>query len=107
MDRKGQLRNVAFGGAWSEQIAGNEELAEALAVIDAAIDRTRDEDLRQARDVREAIERISSAHPKGGMLAIAWDRALNLTHASSRSSEIQRLAIAYRLGLGDRIGRGG
>lgn len=24
MDRKSQLKNVAFGGAWSEQIAGNE-----------------------------------------------------------------------------------
>lgn len=103
MDRKGQLRNVAFGGAWSEQIAGNEALAAAMGTIDQAVYRTLNEDLRCVPDVESALGLLCVAHPKGVGLAEAWHRALAIPNAGLRRREITRIAALIRAGLGDRL----
>lgn len=103
MDRKQQLGNVAFGGAWSEQIAGDEALALAVKRLEAAIDQSRYEDLRGWDDVNQALAMVTGAHPKGAMLATAWRRALLIQSAELRASELWRICTALRAGLGERL----
>lgn len=106
MDRKGQLRNVAFGGAWSEQIVGNEALAEAMARVEAAVRDTLDEDLRTDQALSDALAIVCAAHPKGGLLADAWRRALGQGVPGLRAAELGRIAATIRAGLGGRLGKG-
>lgn len=104
MDREGQLRNVAFGGAWSEQIVGDDALALAMRAVEGGAQRTRHEDLRQANDVIEAVEIVCAAHPKGALLSEAWTRALNVSNRGLRARELARIASVIREGLGERAG---
>lgn len=100
MNRSKQLSNVAFGGAWSEQIADDEALAAALDRLDRAVEDTLHEDLRGFEDVTEAIALASSAHPKGPMLAQAWAKGLQMQNAGLRSAELKRIAGVLRAGIG-------
>ena len=103
MDRKQQLGNVAFGGAWSEQIEADERLAASMDRLDKAVQDTLYEDLRGFADVAEALEVVSRSHPKGPILAAAWGKALGLPNAGLRSQELKRISTALRAGLGARI----
>lgn len=100
MDRKSQLKNVAFGGAWSEQIAGNEAIAGALDVIERAIGRTEDEDLRLDVELASMLLFLSRKHPKGAELQRAWAKALTLPSSYDRGRELDRIAKVYRSWLG-------
>lgn len=104
MDRIGQLSNVSFGGAWSEQIAADEALAEAMAALEGAADRTADEDLRRDPDLGDALALVAGAHPKGPLLAAAWSRALDHADRAHRRHELRRLAKGLRAGLVGRLG---
>lgn len=99
VDRKSQLRNVAFGGAWSEQIAGNEAIAEALRLAEAAGGLTSDVDLRPDIVLRDAIDALAAVHPKGAQLRDAWARALNRPEPAYRVRELARIAALFRQGL--------
>ncbi|MCB5412392.1 hypothetical protein [Pseudogemmobacter faecipullorum] len=103
MDRKAQLRNVAFGGAWSEQIAGNEALSLSLEALRAACDRTADEDLRDDHDLNYALGVVSRTHPKGRDLERAWGRALSLPEAPDRARELSRIVGLLETGVAARL----
>lgn len=103
MDRIGQLSNVSFGGAWSEQIAADEALADAMAALEGAAERTADEDLRRDPALGDALALVAGAHPKGKLLATAWARALDHADRGHRHSELMRIAKAFRAGLSGRI----
>lgn len=103
MDRERQLRNVSFGGAWSEQIAADEQLAASLDRLDRAVEDTVYEDLRGFSDVSFALDLACRNHPKGNMLAAAWRTALGVPNAGIRSQELKRIADALRTGIGERI----
>lgn len=103
MDRKQQLSNVSFGGAWSEQIADDEALALAMARLDGAVIDTMAEDLRGDAELEAALACAAAAHPKGAMLAKAWGRALAMPNPGLRSAELQRIATALRVGIGARL----
>ncbi len=103
MDRKQQLSNVSFGGAWSEQIADDEALALAVARLDGAVIDTMAEDLRGDPELEEALVRAAAAHPKGVMLVKAWGRALAMPNPDLRSAELKRIATALRVGIGARL----
>lgn len=103
MDRKGQLRNVSFGGAWSEQIAGNEALVDAMARVEAAVRYTADEDLRGDQALAEAVVMVCHAHPKGALLLQAWSKALGQGIPAQRAEELARIAATIRAGLGSRL----
>lgn len=104
MDRKQQLGNVAFGGAWSEQIEADEKLAASMDRLDKAVRDTLYEDLRGFADVAEALEVVSRSHPKGSALAASWGKALQVQNAGLRSQELKRIAGALRAGIGKRLG---
>lgn len=99
MDRKRQLSNVAFGGAWSEQIAGCEELLRALACLKRVASRAATEDPRSDREVSAALDLACHDHPKGQMLRDAWVKAAGIPMPGSRVHELGRvselLAEAY------------
>jgi len=95
MDREGQLRNVAFGGAWSEQIAGREALAEAIERLRHAAQSAGDNDPRICPDIRAALNVATRQHPKGEMLRAAWLRAANLLEPASRVRELTRVADLF------------
>ena len=103
MDRERQLSNVAFGGAWSEQIAGNERLAEAMQRIEEAVVGSEDADLRLELRLKEAVSGVSAAHPKGRLLAAAWTKGLGLANPGLRVAELKRISDALRAGVGDRL----
>lgn len=103
MDRVGQLSNVSFGGAWSEQIAADEALADAMLALEGAADRTADEDLRCDHALGDALALVAGAHPKGPLLATAWARALDHADRDHRRDELQRLARGLRAGLVGRL----
>lgn len=103
MDRERQLSNVSFGGAWSEQIAENEALADALDRLDRAVEDTVYEDLRGFEDVAAAVSLACASHPKGPMMSQAWRSGLELPNAGLRSAELRRIAAALRAGIGVRI----
>ena len=103
MDRERQLANVAFGGAWSEQIAGNERLAEAMQCIEATVIDCEERDLRSESAIKDALAVVSAAHPKGRLLAQAWEKGLNVGNAGLRKAELKRVADALRAGLGSRL----
>jgi hypothetical protein len=94
MDRKGQLGNVAFGGAWSERIPRNEDRARHVALVRAASRRTIEEDLRHDEMLEEALRSICATHPKGDELRRSWAHALCLENPGIRCREIERLARA-------------
>lgn len=103
MDRKAQLRNVSFGGAWSEQIAGTEDLTASLRLLEAAAERTKATDLRRCPETHEALRHVADAHPKGHLLMVSWGRALNIPDGNIRAGELARIGRTLRAGLGDRI----
>ncbi|MBB1493087.1 hypothetical protein H5395_16560 [Paracoccus sp. MC1854] len=92
MERKHQLGNVAFGGAWSEQIAAREALSAALDVLRCAAARAQAHDPRRDPAVMEALTLACDSHPKGVLLEAAWNRGAALTHPGPRIAELQRVA---------------
>ena len=106
MDRKQQLGNVSFGGAWSEQIAADEALALAMTRIDSAVIDALSEDLRGDAELEAALSLAAGSHPKGAILARAWQKGLWIENAGLRSQELRRIAIALRAGIGERRARG-
>lgn len=98
MDRKGQLRNVAFGGDWAEMIEPRERLLEALQFIDEAVLRTGNEDLRINDQLSEAVAFASDLNIKGYELSQAWLRALSMENPILRQEELERVARLFRSG---------
>lgn len=92
MDRRDQLKNVAFGGAWSDQIPGRENLAHAISTVVDAPKRAAEEDLREDCDLDQAVRDCCAAHPKGEALRSSWGRALTLPDPGQRQAELARVA---------------
>lgn len=103
MDRKRHLRNVAFGGAWSEQIAGAEALCQAMSCVEAAASLTAETDLRCDGELASSVARLAAAHPKGDLLLQAWLKALDAANPGIRAKELARVAQALRAGIGRRL----
>ena len=96
MERKHQLSNVAFGGAWSERIAARDALTAALDELCRAARDAGSHDPRRDRTVVEALTLACKGHPKGALLAAAWDKAAALTHPGLRTAELARIAALLR-----------
>lgn len=100
MDRKQQLRNVAFGGAWSEQIAGREAIAAAIETLKRAAGGAARRDPRTP-EVSAALDLLCKNHPKGDILRDAWRRGATWEPAPRRIRELARIAELLAAGHGD------
>ena len=100
MERKRQLSNVAFGGAWSEQTAAREALAASLDRLRHAAPHAGACDPRRDPAVTEALMLACERHPKGPLLKAAWNKGTALANPGLRVDELTRianlLADAYR-----------
>lgn len=103
MDRKSQLKNVSFGGAWSEQIADDEILLQSFELLKQSVALTLEEDIRERWDIRQALEVVLEQHPKGVDLGKAWEQALNLSSGGLRSGELNRLVKVLGMQLSGRF----
>ena len=103
MDRKSQLKNVSFGGAWSEQIADDEILRQSFELLKQAVALTLEEDIRERADVRQALEVVLEQHPKGAEIEKALERAVSLSLAGVRSTELNRLVKVLEAQLLERL----
>ena len=106
MDRKQQLRNVAFGGAWSEQIAGREAIAAAIETLKLAAAGAARRDPRSP-ETSAALDLLCKNHPKGDILRDAWRRGATWEPAPRRIRELARIAGLLAAGHGDAGQRSG
>lgn len=89
VEYKKQLSNVAFGGAWSEQLAEDYELKQVMAVLKNAANECGDKDvcdkefMRALRYVREHID-------KGPMLVEGLQKALLEPNQGLRVTSVRR-----------------
>ena len=104
MDRTSQLKNVSFGGAWSEQIADDEILRQSFDLLKQSVALTLEEDIGERGDIREALEVVLEQHPKGAELEKAWEKALSLPLSGLRSAELNRLVKVLEMQLAGRLG---
>lgn len=99
MERKQQLRNVAFGGAWSEQIAGREAVVAAIRTLRRAAAAAACRDPRRV-EVNAALDLLCEHHPKGALLRKAWQRGATAEPAARRIRELGRIAALLAAGHG-------
>lgn len=102
MERKHQLSNVAFGGAWSERIAGREALSAALDALRRAAQDAEARDPRRDPMVIEALTLACGNHPKGVLLEAAWNKAAGLAGPRLRVAELTRIAALFLAACSDR-----
>lgn len=95
MDREGQLRNVAFGGSWSQQIPEREALRDALALLHRAAEAADARDPRRDKAVNEALLLAGAAHPKGLALIASWTKAASQPLPGQRVQDLTRLARLF------------
>lgn len=92
MERAQQLSNVAFAGAWSEQIARKEALGAALSILWEAAERAGTMDPQQDMAVMAALDLACRDHPRGVELHHAWARGAGLVNPGLRVEELTRIA---------------
>ena len=82
-----------LGGAWSEQIAGREDLALSFQRLQHAAAHAATFDVRMDAEVTVALWKACRDHPKGEMLQRAWTRGAALTNSGLRMRELLRIAM--------------
>lgn len=95
MERKDQLRNVAFGGAWSEQISEREALAAAIDMLDQAACNADETDPRHP-NILDALDTATKNHAKAALLCSSWHRAGGRKDPSARVAELMGIVRLIR-----------
>lgn len=87
---KKQLKNVAFGGSWSEEILVNGQYQEALSVLACAVSECRERDVRTP-ELYEALDYIRKKVGKGPELSASFLRAVNEVNPDIREQRAKRV----------------
>ena len=95
VERKDQLRNVAFGGNWSEEILIVGELRQVLALVEAAAADCAERDV-ETEEFLAAMLCVRKNIEKGPMLTSAFFKALRIENQSLRRAEALRVAKMIR-----------
>ncbi|MGJ8606198.1 MAG: hypothetical protein ACSHXH_18960 [Marivita sp.] len=90
VDLKTQLKNVAFGGSWSEEILRVSELEAALKVIANAADTCTEIDVRTDA-LKEALNFVASKIEKGPQLKAQFLKAVVIEDQDARSCAAQQV----------------
>ncbi len=75
MEFKKKISNVAFGGNWSEELLTQYELAQALSLLQWAVDNCRVKDVNTS-EVQMALHTLTNDLEKGKMLSDALREAI-------------------------------
>jgi hypothetical protein len=89
-DLKTQLKNVAFGGSWSEEILRVSELETALKVIENAAGDCTEMDVR-TDELNEALGFVASRIEKGPQLKAQFLKAVVIEDQDARSRAAQQV----------------
>ena len=73
MEFKKKISNVAFGGNWSEELLTQYELAQALLLLQWAVDNCREKDVNTS-EVQMALHTLTNDLEKGKMLSERFKR---------------------------------
>ncbi|MCY4207585.1 MAG: hypothetical protein OXD29_06500 [Roseovarius sp.] len=92
---KKQLRNVAFGGNWSEDIPAEEELRRAINVMEKTAKECAERDGRN-EELMEAIHHIRRNMGNRQGLCESFLRALSNENPNLRRMEAKRIARLIR-----------
>ena len=99
MERKDQLKNVAFGGDWSEQIVVRERVAACLATAERAVRESHVLDPCR-EDVLAAIGFLCSRIARGGIIAESWSKAGGIADQGLRRRALEQAMKNIRSGIG-------
>ncbi|MEN8951974.1 MULTISPECIES: hypothetical protein [Planktotalea] len=94
-ERKDHLRNVAFGGDWSEEILVVDELRRVLGLVETAAAECAVRDV-ESEELLAALLYVRQNIEKGPMLCGAFFKALRIENQTLRKSEATRVAKMIR-----------
>ena len=89
VERKKHLSNVAFGGAWSEEISAREEVQAVLEVLSRAAAECGERDVRDAA-LADALGHVYREVEKGPMLVAGFQKALLEPLPDLREAHVKR-----------------
>ena len=89
VERKKHLGNVAFGGAWSEQLIEDDALNSVMSVLQKACDECADQDVSD-RTLIDALSYVRSNVEKGPMLVEGFQKALLEPNPNIRQESVKR-----------------
>ncbi len=99
MERRDQLKNVAFGGDWSEQIIVREDVAACLATVERAVCESHVLDPCR-EDVLAALNFLCSRIARGGIMAESWRKAGVIVDQGLRRRALEQAMKNIRSGIG-------
>ena len=89
VERKKHLSNVAFGGAWSEQIIEQDALNDVMSVLQKACDECANRDVND-RALIDALRYVRGNVEKGPMLVEGFQKALLEPNPNIRQERVKR-----------------
>jgi hypothetical protein len=89
VERKKHLSNVAFGGAWSEEISARDEVQAVLEVLTRAAAECGERDVRDAA-LADALCYVYREVEKGPMLVAGFQKALLEPLPDMREAHVKR-----------------
>ena len=89
VERKKHLANVAFGGAWSEELLERDKLSKVMAVLSKAAEDCADRDVSDG-DLMAALDYVRTSVEKGPMLVSGLQNALLEPNQSIRQDGVRR-----------------
>ncbi len=95
VERKKHLANVAFGGAWSEEIVERQALSKVMSALEKAAAECFDQDV-YCRDLIDALGFVQTNVEKGPMLVSGFQKALLEPIPALRQAEVQRYVKMIR-----------
>jgi hypothetical protein len=88
-DLKKQLKNVAFGGSWSEEILRSSDLDDALKVISHAADICTEINVRTDNLIK-ALDFVASKIEKGPQLKAQFLKAVVIENQETRNTDAHK-----------------
>jgi len=95
IDIKTQLKNVAFGGSWSEEILRVSELEDALEVIANAAHSCTETDVRTS-ELKDALGFVANKIEKGPLLSAQFLKAVVIEDQDARSHAAQAVLLQIK-----------
>lgn len=99
MERRDQLKNVAFGGDWSEQIPDRERTLDALAALTKAVNECQDHD-PCASYVLIEVDHLCARIARGNRMATSWRKAGTVAEPGVRRSMLAQVLKTISSGVG-------
>lgn len=92
---KDKMKNVAFGGNWSEELVSLDECTAALRVLERAVDQCTEEDPR-GPDLEMALGYVAARAEKGRALTDRLRRSFAIANQGERQREARAVLRLIR-----------